>query len=184
MRILKRRLKMLLVSVLMTLGVTASAQAHLIVAQHGTVNIVQDGAFMVLSVPISAFSAVDEDGDGAVTMIEFNNQRAQIVESIRRNVVLSDDHGGLALEGILLSPEAAHDETGASPRIEQLTVMGRFTLVDPNAALSLFVGLYGATQAEQSLQVTGTRQAQGPEHVLVLTPLASGGELFPAWAIN
>lgn len=183
MRTMKNRILTLLL-VLMSIGITSSAFAHLMVAQHGTVNIVEDGAFIVLSVPMSAFPLVDADGDGAVTMIEFNNHRTEITESIRHNIVLSDDHATLALEGIMLSPEADHDDTGVLATVGQLTVMGRFTLVNPSAALSLFVGLYGAHDGEQTLQITGTRRSAGPEHVLRLSPQASGGELFPALATN
>ena len=183
MRALNKRILNLVMSVMMTLGVSSAAIAHLMVAQHGTVNIVDDGAFMVLSVPVSAFYALDTDGDGVVTMIEFNDHRAQIVESIRHNVVLSDDHGNLVLEGIMLSPDTDHDETNSQTG-GQITVMGRFALVDPSAALSLFVGLYGAKDAEQNMQITGTRPAESAAYVLVLTPQASGGELFPALASN
>lgn len=186
MRAKSKKILTLVMSVIMLFGVSYSAFAHLMVAQHGTVNIVDNGAFIVLSVPASAFYGVDEDDDGKVSMVEFNDHRAQIIESIRHNVVLSDNAGDLVLEGIMLSPEVAHDEVfnGSSPRVEQITVMGRFALLDPNAAISLFVGLYGTKEAEQRLQVTGTRRADNAEHVLVLSPLASGGELFPAWAMN
>ena len=186
MRVMNKRVGTLFLSAMMMFGMSSSVFAHLMVAQHGTVNIVDDGAFMVLSVPMSAFEAVDVDRDGVVTMIEFNDHRAQIMESIRNNIVLSDDHGMLALEGIMLSPEADHDVAydQGSASVGQLTVMGRFTLVDPHAALSLYVGLYGTADTEQTLQVIGTRRSAGPEHVLVLTPQASGGELFPKWAMN
>ena len=41
----------------------APAQAHLMVAQHGTLNLVGDGVYMVLSLPVSAFAGSDDDGD-------------------------------------------------------------------------------------------------------------------------
>ncbi|MDO6795819.1 hypothetical protein Q4601_16060, partial [Shewanella sp. 1_MG-2023] len=37
----------------------SSVQAHMMVAQHGTINLVDDGAFMVLSLPVSAFHFLD-----------------------------------------------------------------------------------------------------------------------------
>jgi hypothetical protein len=55
------------------------AEAHLMVAQHGTLNVVDDGVFMVLSLPVSAFDGVDDDNDGKVSMLEFNNHRGAIV---------------------------------------------------------------------------------------------------------
>ncbi|WP_133146656.1 hypothetical protein [Shewanella sp. 10N.286.51.B7] len=49
----------------------SSVQAHMMVAQHGTINLVDDGAFMVLSLPVSAFHFLDnslielDDSDAA-----------------------------------------------------------------------------------------------------------------------
>ena len=60
------------------------------VAQHGTLNIVDDSTFMVLSLHISAFEGVDDDKDGKVSMVEFNSHRAAIVESVGQHVTLSD----------------------------------------------------------------------------------------------
>ena len=37
------------------------AQAHLMEAQQGTLNIIDDRAFMVLSLPISAFEDIDDN---------------------------------------------------------------------------------------------------------------------------
>jgi hypothetical protein len=42
-------------------------------------------------------------------MIEFNNHRAAIIESIEQNVTLGDKEGNLSLEGIMLSPVVPHD---------------------------------------------------------------------------
>ena len=56
------------------------------VARHGTLNFVDDGAFMVLSLPMSAFEGIDDDGDGKVSMIEFNNHRTGIVGAVRHAV--------------------------------------------------------------------------------------------------
>lgn len=47
-----------------------TAQAHVILAQKGTLNIVDGGAFMVLSLPVSAFSGIDDDGDALLSPTE------------------------------------------------------------------------------------------------------------------
>ena len=154
-----------------------SARAHLMVAQHGTLNIVDDGAFMVLSLPVSAFKDVDDDNDGKVSMVEFNHHRAAIIESVRQNVTLSDKEGNLSLQGIMLSPVVPHDTPNES--ISQLTVMGRFTLEDPDSALRFHTGLYGNQVAEQFLKITATRKSGRQEHVFELTPATSAGMLFP-----
>jgi len=154
----------------------SSAQAHLMVAQHGTLNIVDDGAFMVLSIPISAFEGIDDDGDGKVSMVEFNHHRTTIAESVGQNLTLSGEDGNLSLEGIMLSPVAPHDASDES--ISQLTVMGRFDLADTEGALRFQVGLFGNQSNEQQLEITATRESDGWEQVLELTPTSPAGNLF------
>ena len=48
----------------------APAQAHLMAAQKGSLNLVGDAAFLALSVPVSALQGVDDDGDGALSQAE------------------------------------------------------------------------------------------------------------------
>jgi hypothetical protein len=109
MQFIHKYIPIVLVILILTLLLPASAEAHLMAAQHGTLNFVDDGAFMVLSLPMSAFEGIDDDGDGKVSMIEFNNHRAAIIESIEQNVTLGDKEGNLSLEGIMLSPVVPHD---------------------------------------------------------------------------
>lgn len=44
-----------------------AAHAYLMVAQRGTLNLVGDGGFMVLSLPISAFTGIDDNADGQLS---------------------------------------------------------------------------------------------------------------------
>ena len=157
-----------------------STHAHLMVAQHGTLNIVGHDVFMVLSLPISAFDDIDEDNNGEVSMIEFNRNRAAIAESVRRNVVLSDANGDCPLHGLTLSPVLSDHAThhASSETMSQLVVMGRFALDDSDHALRFEVGLYGTLAAERSLQVTVTRRAPEHRQVFELTPAKPAGQFF------
>jgi hypothetical protein len=152
------------------------AHAHLMVAQHGTLNIVDDGVFMVLSLPISAFDGVDDDNNGKVSMLEFNHHRGAIIESVRQNVTLSDELGNGSLQGILLSPVAPHDVAAES--ISQLTVMGRFILADSAGALRFHIGLYGRQAIEQVLEITAIRKRDNQKTVFELTPAVSASIIF------
>jgi hypothetical protein len=153
-----------------------SAQAHLMVAQHGTLNFVNDGAFMVLSLPISAFAGIDDDNDGKVSMVEFNNHRAAIVQSVEHNVTLNNKAGNLPLQGIMLSPEVPHDAVGES--LSQLIVMGRFSLAGGKGELRFQSSLFGTQSTEQLLKMTVTRKSDNQEHVFDLTPATPAGDLF------
>lgn len=166
---------MLLVMILI-LSKPLTAGAHLMVAQHGTLNLVGDGAFMVLSLPVSAFDKLDGDLDGSVSMIEFNRRRASIIDSIDQHVRLSNDGDKLPLEGIMLSPVPEHESTDGS--FSQLTVMGRFSLNGTPGDLRFEVQLFGDEPGEQTLKITATRKSDGQEQVLNLTPAASADLLF------
>jgi hypothetical protein len=178
---LHRYMAITLLSWTLSLVMGPVAHAHLMVAQHGTLNIVDDGVFMVLSLPISAFDGLDDDNDGKVSMLEFNNHRGAIVESISQNVTLSGTRGTGYLQGILLSPVAPHGSTGQS--MSQLTVMGRFTLTDSADALLFDIGLYGTQAAEQVLEITATRTRHNQKTIFELTPAASSRMIFPDSAL-
>jgi hypothetical protein len=176
MQIIHKYVPVTILVLILAVLISASAHAHLMVAQHGTLNFVDEGAFMVLSVPMSSFEGIDDDNDGEVSMIEFNNHRAAIVKSIGQDVTLSNKAGNLSLEGILLSPVVPHDTSDRS--ISQLTVMGRFVLADAHGAFRFQVGLFGEQPTEQLLKFTAIRKSDKQESVFELTPLASAGILF------
>ncbi len=158
------------------------AQAHLMVAQRGTLNIVGDGAFMVLSLPVSALSGVDDDGDGKLSLAEFSAHRAAIAAVVVRELRLSDGQGARTLEAMMLSPSPPDDAPTAPAA--QLVVLGRFALGDAGGALRFETGLFGKAADERVFQVTVTRPATGQKQLLVLTPQQPARALFPsAWAV-
>ena len=133
------------------------AQAHLMKAQHGTLNIFEDGIYMVLSLPVSAFDDIDENNDGRLSMVEFNNQRSTIIEAIKNEITLSNSKNNISLEGIMLSPELSHDSSDAS--ISQLVVLGKFNVHQPIQPLTYTNNLYGQRVNEQIITITVTRQS-------------------------
>ena len=176
MRTIYKHVSVIFLALALTVLVLPPAQAHLMAGQHGTLNIVDDGAFMVLSLPMSAFKGVDDDNDGHVSMIEFNNHRAAIVDSVRQNATLSGIAGNLPLEGIMLSPVVSH----GSPEepISQLTVMGRYSLSGLNSALRFQVDLFGTQSDEQLMEITATRNAKNQKYAFELTPVTPASPIF------
>ena len=147
------------------------------VAQHGTLNIVGDGAYLVLSLPVSAFDGIDDDQDGQLSMDEFTRHRATISEAVQQNVVLRDGEGSRPLQGVMLSPVAEHET--ASGLASQVIVVGRFALQDTGSSLHFQVGLFGEASTEQLLEITATREFDHQEHRFELTPDMAAGVLFP-----
>lgn len=175
-------LRRLAAAALLWLAAASAAHAHLMVAQRGTLNIVGDGAFMVLSLPVSAFSGVDDDGDGKLSQAEFGAHRADIATVVKREVKLMDEQGARPLEGVLLSLSPP-DNAPAQPA-SHLVVMGRFALDSANHALRFEVGLFGKSAAEQTFQITASRASKTQRQLLMLTPQQPARALFPSpWSI-
>ena len=146
--------------------VSPLAQAHLMKAQHGTLNIFEDGIYMVLSLPASAFDDIDKNNNGKLSMMEFNNQRSTIIESITNKITLSNFENNISLEGIMLSPEVSHDSSDTS--ISQLIILGKFSVHQPNQQLIYTNNLYGKNIGEQMITITATRQSDGKRVVFEL----------------
>jgi hypothetical protein len=168
--------------VLLALLGTPAAQAHLMVAQQGTLNLVGDGAYLVLSLPVAAFQGFDDDGDGRLSARELQAHLPALQAQVRQRVQLLDAHGALPLEGLMLSLSPEDDAPGA-PAV-QLVVLGRFALADRLAPASLRVQAYGSAPAERELRVQVTRM--GRSETLRLTPEAPQQALLRwplvAWA--
>lgn len=161
--------------VVLALLAGASAQAHLMVAQRGTLNIVGDGAFMVMSLPVSALQGVDDDGDGRLSLAEGNAHLAAIEAQVRRGVQLRSDRGALPLQGVMvnLSPR---DDAPTAP-VDQIVVVGRFALGDAPGGLRLALALFGKRAGEQTQDITVT-QGAARQH-LVLAPGRSERAVLP-----
>lgn len=138
------------------------------VAQRGTLTVIGDGAFMVLSLPASAFKEFDDDGDGMMSKSEFTSHRQNIVSAVNRNIRLAEKSGPRPLQGMMLSPVTAHSP--GAVHADQLVVMGRFQLSGVEKALQLHIGLYGDKEDEQILSITTTRKADNFKQVVTLTP--------------
>ncbi len=165
------------------LSLATPAAAHLMVAQHGTLNRVADGVFMVLSLPVAAFSATDDDGDGRLSAAEFAQHRQALSAAVHAHIRLLDRSGPRPLDGLLLSPVTPHDQPNAPA--EQLVVMGRFVLAADTAAADLMdlrfeVSLFSAQTdtPARSLTLTATDNANALQHKQVLTPLDNSMPLF------
>lgn len=94
-------LKGFMLGVLLWVG--AAASAHMMVAQNGTLNLLGDGAFLVASLPASAFLGVDDDGDGALSAAELRAHQTKIIASMHSGISLQDETGSLPLQGLMVN---------------------------------------------------------------------------------
>jgi hypothetical protein len=151
------------------------------VAQHGSLNIVDDGVFMVISLPVSAFKNIDNDNDGKLSTEEFTLHRSIIASTVHEKIILSDTNGKAALQGMMLAPVASHNSPQAPA--SQLIVMGRYTIVSPNSELQYKVDLFGTMPSEKTIEITVTnKQHNNKQHnnkqVIKLSPKKTTASLF------
>ena len=167
----------------------APASSHLIAAQRGTLNIVGDAAFLVLSVPVAALQGVDDDGDAALSRAEFQAHAEAVRAQVQAGVQLLGPDGALPLQLVMVDV-ASPDNAPAAPA-SHLSVMGRFQLraagdrtgTSPASAsegLSLRFTLLGAKDSERLQHLTITRQQQ--TQWLRFTPEQSTHALLPGTA--
>ena len=155
------------------------AHAHLVVSQRGTLNIVGDGAYMVLSLPVSAMSGFDDDHDGLLSVDELRAHGASIESQIQQGVSLTSDQGRSALEGIMLNT-APPDSTPTAPSTH-LVVLGRFAIPAQATDLKIALRLFGTRADEQTEQIAVTRGTES--QLITLTPEHPQGSVLPsAWA--
>ncbi len=154
--------------------------AHLMMAGHGTLNIVNTNAFMVLSLPLSAFEGIDDNGDGEIDLKEFNLHQAEVIRTLSQHVVLRDREQALPLEDMLVSPAASHDHHGNHhDEVSTVTVMGRFALDHARPPLSFQVDLFGNTESSRTLTISASQKSANRHHEFQLTPEQPAGLVFP-----
>jgi hypothetical protein len=168
-----------LLACLLAGAATSAAHAHLVVSQRGTLNIVGDGAYMVLSLPVSSMSGFDDDHDGLLSINELRAHGTSIESQIKQGVSLEIDQGRSALEGIMLNT-APPDSTPFAPSTH-LVMLGRFAIPAQTTDLKLTLRLFGTRAGEQTEQIAVTRGAQS--QLITLTPEHPQGSVLPsAWA--
>ncbi|MFK7966479.1 MAG: HupE/UreJ family protein [Burkholderiaceae bacterium] len=112
---------------LLLLMLVPAAQAHLMTAQRGTLNLVSAGGFVVMSVSVQAFQGVDDDADGRLSMTELRAHAGDISTQVGRELQLIGEHGPIELQGLMLN--LAPDTHSPTAPASHLVVMGRFPLV-------------------------------------------------------
>lgn len=162
--------------------------AHLISPQRGTLNFVNGGGYMMLSLPVSAFPYADDDGDHLLSQAEYLAHKNQMAKDIEANVQLLDAKGALNLEGTFLNftpPDNAPDAPAA-----QIIVLGRFNPRNPGDISNLRwrIGLFGVNADEKNFQVTVARTSpitgEKERQALSFNPQIAERSLFPSqWAV-
>lgn len=182
---LKKLLVMLLTA--STFIVSNASYAHSMVAQQGTLNFVDGNIYLLFSLPISAFTetsstpdkaqnSMDDNNDGQISMIEFNRHRKAITNKIDKSIYVSAGNDNVMIEGLLLSPTVAHD--AQNDNIDQVIIMGRYSLPNNASDVSFIVELFSPMKALQTYTITATNKQKNLKRKFKLMPTSSSTQVF------
>jgi hypothetical protein len=154
---LQRALGLLVAAVLQLLPLHASA--HLIMPQSGTLNFVDGSAYLVMSLPVSAFPYINDNENHLLSAQSFTKHQLRMAADVEAQVQLLDAQGPLQLEGTFLNFTPPDNDPSGSA--SDIVVLGRFKLRyaedAKSSALRLRVTLFGTAANEKSLTATVTR---------------------------
>ncbi len=160
------------------LMLASGAQAHLLPKQNATMNIVDEAAFFVVSVPVSALKGVDDDGNGMLTTQEIEQHHQSIKQQFAdRFKVTNDGQAGTSALSWVMAP----DGSGAQMQADYIVIMHRtnFPVVPENPVLT--TDLFGTNPDEQQITVKAT--LDGVSEVAILRPDVTAHQFFRGgWA--
>jgi hypothetical protein len=143
------------VVLLTTALVARPALAHLMEDQKGTLKFVGAGAFLVISLPVSGFTGVDDDADARLSSAELRAHWKSIEDQVKASVRLSDGNGPRPLEGIILDISPPHERPDEPAT--HLVALGRFALADEAGPHSLRIERWGKSEGQRSFEIGVTR---------------------------
>jgi hypothetical protein len=123
------------------LAIATPASAHLMAPQHSTIRVVDRNVFSVVSVPVSALSGVDDDGDGLLDGTELTRHRAAIVEQLSAGWSLrsGDEVPKIeTLDLVAMPPDGATDD-----RAPHVVMLHHARFAHPVSTLTVSTRLFG-----------------------------------------
>jgi hydrogenase/urease accessory protein HupE len=148
-----------------------TAAAHLLPPQNATIHAVADKVYAVVSVPVSALSGVDDDGDGQLSAAELRRHQPDINRQFMQRFQLSmAKETGRVLTSWVVSPQTGG---GALAPMSYVVVLEAVQFSRSVDALALRTDLFGSGVGEAKLSIRATRdQVNSAETELaILDPL-------------
>jgi hypothetical protein len=152
-----------------------SAHAHLLDAQKGTLNLETDRAYLAISISVTAFEGIDDDGDGLLSSNEFNAHFKSIETQIKNGIQLSSPKGPIAINELVITVSVTSDKPIPE---RQLLVLGQYPIAGVADGLQLKVQLFGKQADETRQYITATRGTE--TQLLTLSPETPQRDVFPS----
>jgi hydrogenase/urease accessory protein HupE len=145
---------------------TSLAIAHLMPAQQGTINLVDNAAFVVLSLPVSGLkkfdASIDANHDGHLSVTELQNHREKIEQYVKQGFRLVDGDDDGMVDFIQVSTESDVVDEGnnidavarvAAPGSAHFLVLLKISYQRVPKALRLQADLFGSVDKEKQFSI-------------------------------
>ncbi len=158
----------------------ATASAHLLPAQNATINLVGTSAYLVVSIPVSALTGVDRDGDGRLNAAELQSGMGAIgAQFSERSRVNQGGNPGRSLFAWVMNP---YTDGFPTRGLDYIVVIQRVEFAEPATTPTLHTDLFGTAPGTGQMTITATRGAM--REVAILDPLRPAHRFFRGgWAI-
>ena len=144
--------------------IVSNAHAHLMPQGHGTLNVMNGKAYVVLALPVTALkghTAHVAIADGALTPQELKQHGTTLRAVIRRGITLTTQTGTVPLSSILLNlPQGAHHTSDNSTEITAMIVAPLNRRAGTPIALHMTMSLWGAKNQKFKLKATVTQSGK------------------------
>ena len=173
--ILTQSLFPVLLTILAALS-ASSASAHLMPSGRGSLNVTDSGVYMILTLPMSAFEGSDENGDGSVSIAEFNKHRSAIIERMEHAVWLEQGGERLSPKHVMLDPQTSH--AGRQSGVFETTILARFPR-NADSPLPAAFGLSAYGPEGEPIEFRASHRALGLTSTFTVSADAERGAI--AW---
>ncbi len=166
----------LVCSLIATLLLTTAAWAHMMPAQQGTLNILENAVFAALSLPVSALRDADDNHDGRLSQAELLAHGADIQAKIGRRLRFYDGEVRGRLDLVMPMVEADERDSTSTAGSRHVLVLVKSTFASPPTALRIETELFGVSANEQQLTFKATRGTD--TEAAILTPRNNAHAFF------
>ncbi len=132
--------------------------AHLMPAQQGTLNVLDNAVFAAAALPVSAFPDADDDHDGRLSLAELRAHDATLRARITARFRITDAEQAATLDTLIVSMEPDDRAPGgAATGSRHFLALLKVSFARAPRALQLTTDIFGRAPSEQQLTIKATR---------------------------
>ena len=165
-------------TVVLAVVCASSAMAHMMPAQQGTLNVLDNAVFTVLSLPLSAFPGNDDNGDGRLSSAEVLAHAAAMQVEIPQRVRLYDGANVGRADFVQVSAEHDERDSLSNAGSTHMLVLMKVSFDAPPRALRIEADVWGMGVGERQLTIKATRGKD--VEAVVLSPRRNSHRFFSA----